>query len=187
MAQMLGDAVLTDADVFAFESVEEPTDDSWAGDAALSLTAADAPDAECRYDPCSFGATATVELAQVLVRGGGQAMADDEGFDCPAYSETRDNCESKRGFNLDPADFILDGRVELAVGWRLGDESESGMVAWHITTTVPATLHVAALGLDRTADVTMEYEAWWDGFGGHFNVAGTVDGMPSGYDWYFTD
>lgn len=56
-------------------------------------------------------------------------------------------------------------------------------MTWHIETKAPGALHASALWIDRTADVTLTYDAWKDDYYGDVAVAGTVDGAASGYDY----
>lgn len=184
LARMLTDSVRAGEDPLAIPAVAEPDDGSWTGDAGLEFAPADPPTEDCGFEPCADGAAGSLVLAGVLVRGGGDALLGDEGWDCAEGSPTPELCDADQGFDLDPPDFVIEGRVELALGWTWGAGDGS---AWHIVTTTPARLRATALGLDRTADVTIDYAADWDEFNGRFVTRGTVDGDASGYDWSFND
>lgn len=173
-------------DIVGVTSVEA-SDTSWSGAVEVELAEGDTADVRCGREPCSRAWSGTMTLDDVVLHHGGRAAEDDAGFDCVYEGLGDDVCDSAAGFDFDPPDVRLDGVLDLALGWRDAGYPGNVLSVWQITTTGPSALRARGLAMDRTAALTLTYEAAWDEFSGHVVVRGTVDGAASGYDFGWTD
>ena len=81
----------------------------------------------------------------------------------------------------------LDGVLEVDAGWRQEERAGTQTSVWHLATRHPESLRARGFALDRTASLTLTYDADWDDFSGHIRFAGTVDDAASAYDYGWWD
>lgn len=163
------------------------SDGSWSGVVSVDLASADDLGLDCDGAPCTLAWTARLTLDDVVLRDGGRAQEYDDGFDCVGDGFAGDRCDTQAGFGFDPPDVHLDGIMDVVAGWRQEEGAGTRTSFWHLATTEPASLRARGFTLERTASLTVTYDADWDDFSGHVRVSGTVDGAATAYDYGWTD
>ena len=184
-ADTLDDAQVADGDVDGVESVAA-SDGSWSGVVPVELASADDLGLDCDGTPCPRAWTARLTLDDVVLHDGGRAAEADASFDCAPGGFGEDRCDDTFGF--DPPDVHLDGVLEVEVGWRQAEHSAGETTRFfHLATRDAASLRAHGFALERTASVSVTYDADWDEYSGHVRVTGTVDGAAGAYDYGWTD